>query len=80
MGQVQEVALRTDLQESRGPKSGPGASEMLGGSAFFRFAQLGNHREVFKRSRIALDLAMRSQFAQQPAHDLADFASWAALR
>ena len=37
----------------------------------FRLAQLRNHRKIFKRSRIAFDFPMRSQLAQQTAHDLA---------
>ncbi len=47
------------------------ACRTAGALPFFRLAQLGDDREVFQRRRVALDLAVRGQFPQQPAHDLA---------
>src|SRR5580658_2437787 len=55
--------------EVRGRRS-LAAWEIALSSALFRFAQLGDHREIFKRSHVALDLSMRGKIAQQSAHDL----------
>ncbi len=40
------------------------AKKIARASALFRFAQLSNDGEIFKRSHIALDLSVRGQIAQ----------------